>query len=742
MTRNIMKAATRNLRKLRQMSAREIRCRCGEVARRSVERRQWSQKRRKSRTAPIANGDVFRNAVRLVPGSARGELDLLRRTEPEFYERLTRRAFATSRAIRSGSWQMLGHEFDLRGPIDWHRDPRSAFRWPRVFYGDLPLYELPGGADVKYAWELGRQQYVAELARAWLLTGDHRSAELARSLLLDWIDANPLYEGIHWTSGLEVAMRAISWIWTIAALAEWDGWLPGDGDRIASSLAEHAIYLEHHFSFYSSPYNHVVGEATALLLIALVLDGERDAARWKRRATVVLSEYGPRQFHDDGFCVEQATGYHFYTLGFLSLAIAAARQFGDPPLELETVVRQAYVAGLAFRRPDGRWPAIGDVDSARSIPVHHDDFWLFDSLCQLGAVLFEEPLLKRDAIDAGEETYWLQGAEGVRRWHSLETTASSPRVVLRDSGYVIAGDERDWLLFDAGPIADGLHADATPSVAHGHADVFQVLYVKDGSEILLDAGMPFYGGGRNDWVEHFRSAAAHNTFDVEGTGPVRPAGSLAWSHCEAEPTFGAHLTESSWLAFGRAEWDDGAVKVERHVLVLPGLGLWTADLIETDRPRTVRWHWNSRQPFAIDSMDGFESSSTPAGNIPFAVRSVGEPVRVEVVDSNGTSPAARVCIGYGKCTAANAVRVVARVERRILVATRVGTALPFEVRCGGFALATWSVDAVNRQETTVYSNDGVCWKIVTGSKIDGDEPCDVLKRFEMTQMQSCSGGTT
>lgn len=734
----LITSATVNLRKLRKMSAHEICYRCGQVVHRAIERRQWRRSEWMPRTTLMSSGDVLRNAVRLVPGTSRDELDQLQRNEPKVYDRMTQRVVATSRAIQSDSWPMLGHGFDLCDPIDWHRDPRSDFRWPKVFYDDLPLYELPFGVDVKYVWELGRQQYAVELARAWLLTGDRRSAERARSLLLSWIDANPLYEGIHWTSGLEVAMRAISWIWTIAALAEWDGWEPGDVSQIASSLAEHATYLERHFSFYSSPYNHLIGEATALFLVAFLLDGERDAGRWRRRARSVVEKYGPRQFYGDGFCVEQATGYHFYTLGFLSLAIAAARRSGNPLHTLETTVRNAYLTGATFRRPDGLWPAIGDVDSARSLPVHHDEFWRFDSLCQLGAALCDEPKLKRNDFGPGEETYWLLGNEGVRRWQSLKASTTSLRSVLRDAGYVIAQEDRDWFLFDAGPIADGLHSDATPSVAHGHADVFQVLYVKDGTEILCDAGMPFYGGGRYDWCKHFRSAAAHNTFDVEGTGPVRWAGPLAWSHCADEPTFGANLSKSSWLAFARAEWDSGAVKVERHVLVLPGVGLWTADLIETEKPRKVCWHWNSQRSFAIDEPVDLEASTATA-SVPFAVRSVGAPVRVDMVVPKETSPAARVCTGYGKCESAHAVRVVAHVERRTLVATRIGTLLPFEVRCGGFALATWSVESVNRQETTVYSNDGVCWKIVTGCSIDGDEQDEPLKPFVFAPLPTLSG---
>jgi hypothetical protein len=62
-----------------------------------------------------------------------------------------------ARSVLSGKWTLLGHQFDLSGDVDWHKDPRSQYRWPAVFYSDLPLYELPAGVDVKYVWELGRQ---------------------------------------------------------------------------------------------------------------------------------------------------------------------------------------------------------------------------------------------------------------------------------------------------------------------------------------------------------------------------------------------------------------------------------------------------------------------------------------------------------------------------------------------------------------------------------------------------------
>jgi len=576
------------------MPAAEIRSRVHGLLQQQRERRAY-RRRSSNETASAARREqvgreMLERTVALVPGARGSEIQRLARNADRFHSDLVQRTTTLAGKILDGTWPMLGHEFALAGEIDWHADPRTGHQFPRAFYADVPLHqEDDDDIDVKYVWELGRHQYLVELSRAWLLDGEERAAAQTRRLLLGWIEDNPLYEGVHWTSGLEVAVRAISWIWTLAALAEWKGWQEGDLDRIVASLVDHSTYLEHHFSFYSSPYNHLIGEATGLYLIARVLESLPDAARWRSRAREVLEEHGPRQFYADGFCVEQATGYHYFTLGFLSLAIVAARQEDSPLQQAEEAAQRAFRAGILFQQPNGLWPAIGDVDSARSIPVHHDDFWDFESLCSLGAVLFNDPQLKRPGSQPGEELYWLLGSGGLEQFHQLESTSPDGFTHLEESGYVLARQWGDWLCFDAGPIAHGLHADDTPSTAHGHLDTLQVLYCHNGEPVLIDPGMPFYFGDR-EWVRHFRGAGAHNTIEVEGLEFARAAGRLAWSNV-LEPDRLEHTAlNGSWLTSGQISWSKSGV-VDRSVLLMPGVGVLIADWVRSDIPRRCSWNW-------------------------------------------------------------------------------------------------------------------------------------------------------
>ncbi|QDU36089.1 Heparin-sulfate lyase precursor [Maioricimonas rarisocia] len=631
--------------KLIKMSPDEIRIRVAEKLRKVRERRMW-RGGRQTANAAFDGGSLLKQAVRLVPGATAEELKRLEGADASLRNQLRNEAISRASQILNSRWRMLGHDFDLTGEIDWHRDPVQDHQWPRTFYADVPLHQKPPSPiDVKYIWELGRHQYLVELARAWRFTGESRYVERVRELILSWIDANRLYEGVHWTSGLEVAVRPISWIWALAATADWDGWNESDLSRIAASLHDHATFLEHHFSWYSSPYNHIVGEATGLYLIALLMPDLPEAARWKDKARAVLNDYGPRQFHSDGFCVEQATGYHYFSLGFLTLAVAAARKADEPLEMLETVVHRAFRTGMAFRQPDGRWPAIGDIDSARAIPVCPEDFWDFNGLCSLGATLFEDESLKPADSILGEELFWLLGCDGVATWRRLDTADPTKTTVLEEAGYAIASDGDDWMLFDAGPLAHGLFADGTPSSAHGHLDTLQVLYVANGQSLLVDAGMPWYFGDA-DWVRHFRGAAAHNIVEIEGVALARDAGGLAWNHAVVPSRLDAQLSDDAWICRGEVNWNEG-VRWRRHVLALPGKGLWIADQIDSDAPRTVRWNW---QLPAASECDRADDRLLPPGRSGMTLQMVNESgdLPLNIHTASDTSPRGWLAPGYGQ----------------------------------------------------------------------------------------------
>lgn len=578
------------------MSPHEIVWRIAEKLRMKRERR-LTAKVRPWRSGPSSAmreaRSLLSQAAQLVPGASRAELDQLAQRFPDIHHRLKHGLLQRLSQLAAGTWNCLGQPSDLRGPVDWNRDPATGYRWPLDFYDDLAIYELPDGVDVKLVWELGRHQFLFTLGAGWLVTGDERHAVEARRLLLDWIGANPLFLGVHWTSALEPGMRVISWLWTLAALSGWSGWSPDDLARIAQSLEEHGTFLSAHYSLYSSPYNHLIGEGAALYLLGRWLESPR-SAEWRRQGAEILLRHGPKQFHADGVCVEQAMGYQFYTLMFLTLAWCAAGPGGGELAPLEPLLRSAWNAAAAFQQPDGMWPPFGDIDSARTLPIIPVEPWDFSGLCGVGAVLFPDPASRTAAGSPGEELFWLRGTAGVEAL--LGQPATEPAATVRwlpDAGYAVfrsAADPGDWLLVDAGPIAGGLFADATPSAAHGHADLLQVLAHVGGEPFLVDSGMSTYGGPR-EVVDWYRDARAHNTLTIEGAPVARHAGRLAWSHVCPQYRLEVSDRTDLWLARGSYQ-PSPEVFADRYVLMIPGIGLWLADHVRTPAARRVDWSFN------------------------------------------------------------------------------------------------------------------------------------------------------
>ena len=717
------------LRKLRKMTPQEILGRVNDHLRKQLEKRQIEKRLPllDDETLATVAPHIVDRAMRLVPGSLPNNLDEFSNRFSQAHELMRERSKRRAERVIAGQYSFLGRdiEFAKQDSINWQRDPLSAHEWPREYYADLDLYELPNDIDVKYVWELNRHQFFFDLATAWNFTGDDRYARHLRELILDWIDSNPLYIGVNWTSGLEVAMRSISWLWSLAVAGRWHGWNNGDLVRITKSLAEHAFYLQRHFSHYSSPYNHLVGESTGLFLLGKLLHGLPVATKWEKSGRRVLQEAGPRQFYSDGFCVEQAMGYHFFTLGFLSQALIAARQDGTPLSELERVAEKAYRAGCVFQQPDGLWPTIGDIDSARSMPVGPDDFWDFRSLMSLGGALFDLPIQENQKDSFSPELYWLMGIEGIQKFrqNATATEANNKSRILATSGYAVARGEGinsgDWLLFDTGPIAHGLHSDDTPSVAHGHLDLFQLLLFQKGYPLLVDSGMPRYAGAR-EWVDYFRGPSAHNTMEIEGLSIAKPAGRLAWSNVRDRATLRANLSPEAWFLQGN--WiSSETCSLERTVFGLPGYGIWVLDYLRSSQERLVRWHWNlpsASTPSMTTGGDGTPSdpyhtrASFDIGVL--STWSEGSHATHCIVSPKPNGPEAWRAPGYGVLEKGCRLSFETAVREEFLLVTFIGSQeAPIRIASHGHQLACHPSNDERTPDTAPCPNASHYWSVRT-----------------------------
>ncbi len=453
-------------------------------------------------------------------------------------------ALAEAKAAMQQQFTLLGHQVAYAGAIDWHADPTGAQAtpWPQVFYADVPLANetLPHG-DVKYVWELNRHAFLMALGKAYWLTGESAYADAAIDLMQQWIEANPYNTGVNWTNALEPAYRALAWIWTYAWCRE--ALSPDFLVVFLKSLYQHARYIHAHLEYYTSPYNHLIGEATTLFWIGTLFPEFKAAQTWADCGWQILETELDRQFYADGFTVEQASGYHYATLGFYLMAVLLRQLNGWPvSARIWSRLESAITFSVHLTQPNGCVPRIGDSDDARPMQLAPRPPWDFRDFHAVGAVLFDRPDFKYAAGDYAEEALWLLGTSGYHRFANLADVAPTAlSKAFPASGYYLMRTgwdcEAHWSCIDIGPQAAGLSGGPVPSAAHGHADALSVLITAYGEPVLVDGG-PYYYNGAPAWRDYFRQTRAHNTVVVDGADQAVHHSGMAWSNaipptCEA-----------------------------------------------------------------------------------------------------------------------------------------------------------------------------------------------------------------
>ncbi len=434
--------------------------------------------------------------------------------------------------------ELLGHGVvDCGAAIDWHRDPVTGGVWPRRFWADYDLVRDSAAGDPKLVLELNRHQHLPRLAKAWLLTGEERFAREAVAQLLGWIEQNPPGLGIHWHSSLDVALRALSWLWTLAYLLGSAALDEAAARRIVKSLFAQLEHVRRFPSLYSSPNTHLLGEAAALYVAGSAFGGSPSGRAWRRRGEALLGAEIERQVGPDGAHAELSPWYHCYALDFCLQALAVARRNGR---HLPAAAVHRVEAMLDFllhvTRPDGSLPLLGDDDGGRALALVRTDYGRSAGLLAAGAVLFGRGAFKAGAgagADAGgevstealEEVLWRLGEAGLAELDALpEAPPEAAAASFPDAGYFVQRSGWDagasHLVFDCGGLG-GLGG------GHGHADALSISLFAGGAELLVDPGTYRYNGAP-EWRDYFRSTAAHNTVVIDGRDQSVPGDTFRW----------------------------------------------------------------------------------------------------------------------------------------------------------------------------------------------------------------------
>jgi hypothetical protein len=554
------------------------------------------------------------------------------------------RAHLIERAERlvAGRFDLLGlRGLDFGDPIDWHLEPvagkrtQASAHWSRIEYLDASV-----AGDKKITWELNRQQYFVVLGRAYWHTNDERYAETFARHLSAWMDANPPKRGINWASSLEVAFRAISWLWALRFFQHSTHLDAALYTRALKFLYAHARHLETNLSTYFSPNTHLTGEALALVYLGTLLPEFRAASRWRAMGTRILVAELDRHIRPDGVYFEQTSYYHRYTTDFYTHFLALLRadkqnaprespRADAPRHALLEEKLQALLAHLMhITLPDGTTPLFGDDDGGRLAPFDERAPNDFRATLATGAALFRRADYKFVAREATEEMLWLFGAQALSDFDALdaqEPPAAQSRA-FTDGGYYVMRDgwttDSNYLLLDCG-------THGSLGGAHAHADALAILAcAARGTSVLTDSGTYTYTGSAA-LREQFRATAAHNTLTVDGESSSLPESAFRWRQM-------ARAACRTWQS--RARFDlfegehDGYLRLQpapakhvRSVLFIKGDYWVVRDRVETSGAHDyeLNFHFDARCQLTSEKKNDAGAATTTAGVVRAGVEGEG-----------------------------------------------------------------------------------------------------------------------
>ena len=416
--------------------------------------------------------------------------------------------FETADEILAHRFPLLGFTIDTGRDIGWRRDYIHQLSTGTQYFRLIPYLDATRAGDHKNIWELNRHQHLVLLAQAFLLSDRGAYLDEIFSQLNSWWRQNPYQRGINWTSALEVAFRAFSWLWLYHFIAP--NMSSDFRGRFLESLYQHARHIENNLSFYFSPNTHLLGEAVVLHALGRLFPSFPRAPQWTQLGNETVLAQLKRQVQADGSHFEQSTYYHVYALDmflFHAIVSSPSREYLDALVHMADFLQAIMGAErvLPFLADDdgGRWfhpygcrDQFGRATLATcSTLLRHTD-WTFDA----------EDLYPQAA-------WWLGRTEGFAR-------AAHQSRLFQDSGLAVLESSSGRVIMDAGCFGPG-------RAGHSHSDSLSLVASADGQPILVDSGTYTYVGDPQ-LRDAFRGSAAHSTIRVDGCDQAVALGPFWW----------------------------------------------------------------------------------------------------------------------------------------------------------------------------------------------------------------------
>lgn len=476
---------------------------------------------------------------------------------------------------------------DFGSPLNFHLDPASGSEWPKL-HSRRVLRKSWVRADVKFCWELGRMTYLVDLVRASSFMDHENIQRGVLRILRSFCIQNPLYQGVHWVSEQEAAIRGL----VLCFVFEWLKSLTERNAELVELLQAliyvHADYCKSESGLARSciDNNHFLAPLVLVYSTSVLFPEASQSTARREYSRRELLKAVKRQWNSSGDYVQPSFNYHRLALSYLLWCCRFAdyeedSEFSGGLRELFSRCRVHFSRIVSIE--DGTVPNYGANDGSLFLPLTECDYRDFRPLLySLSFAVGKEEL--QDSGPWSEEVVWL--------WGDSTSELQPPLIdkpVPPSKQFVVIPGKVGTVFFRAGSIA---------SRYGQQADQLHVDLKWKGREALVDAGSFSYHLEKyHDW---FRSTAAHNTVELGRESQMRPYRRflfLGWPKVRRVDLPNPPSGIERWFA----AWHDGYRRLEGkpiHYRLVTELseGSWAiCDKIryanpKRDQPGRLRWH--------------------------------------------------------------------------------------------------------------------------------------------------------
>lgn len=407
----------------------------------------------------------------------------------------------------AGHWPCLGFGNYALRTGHWHEDDFSGHDWPADYFADIDYVCADTRCDTKVPWEKSRMQWLLASALACRLDPDAASSSRrqARALELfqDWVQQNPYGVGVNWVPSMEVAIRMVNMLLSLALLE--DRLEEDELDSMLACAGDHLHYLERFPETSDVEGNHYLATALGVYFLKEFAGAGAEEARRFRAAC-------EEQFSAEGLHIEFSPTYHRLSLDMVVLGWALMRRRQpDEAAKLEPLVRRGVQACAMLANHGGELPVFSDNDSGMVVNFGQ-------SARRFGAYGWL-PMAENPA--AGRPRHLASPAEAVfgSLLAGLAGEAGPEEATQGDSGpalgthsvppFAVLESGRDKLVLRAGKL--GLAGRAS----HDHDDALSFWYSAGGRDWIVEAGCPPYTRDRGERAYAIASSS-HNLVLADG----------------------------------------------------------------------------------------------------------------------------------------------------------------------------------------------------------------------------------